>query len=159
MLPTAYVSLDALPLGRSGKVDRSALPEPVAPARAPARQPSTTIEREVAAVWCGVLRAPSLDLDARFFEIGGNSLLAIQVTARVNRALHVDLPLRLLFEASTLGDFAAAVTEAVARPAEELDPIGPIVALDEADLLARIDQLSDEEVDALLAQLEGDPPP
>jgi amino acid adenylation domain-containing protein len=157
MIPTAYVWLDALPLNRSGKADRAALPEPVLPARPAARQPATPIEREVAGIWCSVLRAPSLDLDARFFEIGGNSLLAIQVTARVNRALHVDLPLRLLFEASTLGDFAAAVAEEVAHPVEDPDPIGPIVPLDEADLLARLDELSDEEVDALLAQLEGGP--
>jgi len=156
MLPTAYMWLDELPVGRSGKIDRSALPAPTAVAPDVVRQPVTAVEREVAAVWCSVLRAPALGLDARFFEIGGNSLLAVQVTARVSRIVGVELPLRLLFEASTLGDFAASVAEAASRPAEELEPIEPIVALDAADLLARIDELSDAEVDALLAQLEGD---
>ena len=158
LLPAAYVRLDALPLGRSGKVDRAALPEPSGPVTRAGRQPSTVLERDVAAIWGSVLRVPALDLSARFFEIGGNSLLATQVTARVNQAMGVDLPLRALFEAPTLGDFVASVSSAAAQPPEQLDPIGPVVALDEAGLLARIDELSDEEVEALLARLEDDPP-
>ncbi|MEV5838466.1 non-ribosomal peptide synthase/polyketide synthase, partial [Nocardia sp. NPDC052112] len=101
MVPTAFVVLDAFPLNASGKLDRKALPAPVFEAKV-FRAPSTPIEEIVAGVFSDVLGVARVGLDDDFFELGGNSLLATQVTARIGAALDTQLAVRDLFEASTV---------------------------------------------------------
>ncbi|WP_231611418.1 phosphopantetheine-binding protein, partial [Rhodococcus sp. CX] len=81
MVPTAWVVLDALPLNINGKIDRKALPAPVFEAVA-FRAPVTAIEQIVAGVFAEVLGVERVGLDDDFFALGGNSLVATQVTAR-----------------------------------------------------------------------------
>ncbi|WP_157115928.1 non-ribosomal peptide synthetase, partial [Nocardia puris] len=109
MVPTALVELTEFPLNTSGKLDRKALPVPELRAKA-FRAPVDAAQRLVAAVFAGVLRAERAGLDDDFFALGGSSLDATQVTARVGEALGVRVPVRALFEASTVEGFAAAVT-------------------------------------------------
>jgi amino acid adenylation domain-containing protein len=138
MLPSAVVALDALPLTPNGKVDRRALPAP-APRRdggAPQAEPRTEVERALAAVWAEVLRADRVYLGDNFFELGGHSLLATQVVTRVRDALGVELPLAAVFEAPTLAGMAEAVEMA------------QLAAM--AELLDDLDELSDEQVLAML---------
>ncbi|MEU0499432.1 amino acid adenylation domain-containing protein, partial [Nocardia sp. NPDC005998] len=106
MVPTAFVVLDAFPLNASGKLDRKALPAPVFEAKV-FRAPSTPIEEIVASIYCDVLGIARVGLDDDFFELGGNSLLATQVTARIGAALDTQLAVRDLFEASTVAALAA----------------------------------------------------
>ncbi|WP_425296605.1 amino acid adenylation domain-containing protein, partial [Nocardia abscessus] len=112
MVPAAIVVLDAMPLNPNGKLDRRALPEPVFEARA-FRAPSTPVEEIVADVFAEVLglaraeRAVGLDDD--FFDLGGNSLVATQVVARLGAALDTRIPVRVLFEAPTVAALAARV--------------------------------------------------
>ena len=88
MLPSAYVALDALPVGATGKLDRTALPAPVrGPADGDRAEPGTEAEKAVAAVWADVLDIPLPGLDDDFFELGGHSLLGIRVIARLRTAL------------------------------------------------------------------------
>jgi amino acid adenylation domain-containing protein len=113
MLPAAIVPLDAFPLTRNGKVDRRVLPEPD-PAEGDGGDtpPSTPTEVLMAEIWREVLELPEgapLGVHANFFELGGHSLLATQVIARLRRSTGVELPLRALFEAPTIGGFAATV--------------------------------------------------
>jgi amino acid adenylation domain-containing protein len=82
MIPAAFVGLDALPLSPSGKVDRAALPAPLA-GGAPRGAPLSETERTVAAIWREVLGAESVGGDDNFFEMGGNSLLLIRLAARL----------------------------------------------------------------------------
>src|SRR5690606_1401492 len=107
MVPAAIVELDEFPLNTSGKLDRKALSEPTFETRE-FRAPSTPIEEIVAGVFADVLGVDRIGADDDFFALGGNSLIATQVAARVGQALDTQVPVRMLFEASTVSALAAA---------------------------------------------------
>jgi hypothetical protein len=111
LVPSAWVSLDELPLAVTGKVDVAALP---APAPAPAMQyvpPQTDAEVLVAGVWAVVLGLDGGKVGAAddFFALGGHSLLATRVAALLRNAIDVDVPIRTVFDAPTVAGLAAAV--------------------------------------------------
>ena len=110
MVPSAMVVLDEFPLNSSGKLDRKALPSPVFEARE-FRAPQTTVEQVVASVFSEVLGVERVGLDDDFFALGGNSLIATQVVARLGAALDTRVPVRVLFEASTVGELAGRVEQ------------------------------------------------
>ncbi|MGW0028168.1 amino acid adenylation domain-containing protein, partial [Rhodococcus sp. NPDC003383] len=119
MVPAVFLVLDALPLNINGKLDRKALPEPVFEAKE-FRAPATPIEQIVAGIFAEVLGTERVGADDDFFMLGGNSLLATQVTARIGAALDTTVPVRALFEASTVSALAARAEAGVgsgARPA------------------------------------------
>jgi acyl-coenzyme A synthetase/AMP-(fatty) acid ligase len=103
MIPATFVHLNALPLTPNGKIDRRALPAPRRVARDSDRRPSVTpIEQVVADTWAEVLQIPHVGVDDDFFEVGGHSLSAMRVVARLSDILGVDVPLRMLFDAPTV---------------------------------------------------------
>jgi amino acid adenylation domain-containing protein len=108
-LPAAFVYLAALPLNRSGKLDRRALPEPAPADRgltAPLA-PRTELERLVAQVWAGVLGQVTVGVRDHFFDqLGGSSLLVARVTSELGRRLGRELPVTLLFEHPTVESLA-----------------------------------------------------
>jgi amino acid adenylation domain-containing protein len=112
MLPAAFVFLVKLPFTSSGKVDRRALPAPDR-TRADLKEelvaPRTPTEEALACIWRAVLKLDRIGIYENFFELGGHSLLATQVVARMSDAMHVDLPLRRLFETPTIAELAATV--------------------------------------------------
>ncbi len=129
MIPTVFVRLEAFPTTPSGKLDRRALPEPdwtgVVEEWAPAGQHDEVAEL-LAGLFAEVLGRERIDVREDFFEAGGHSLLAAQLTARVRRILAVDLPLRSLFEAPTAARLADRVRELASAGAGSLPPIVPM---------------------------------
>jgi len=114
MVPSAFVWLDALPLTPNGKVDRAALPPPTASRLEPEGElvsPRTPTEHRLAAIWADVLRLEQVGVFDDFFDLGGHSLLATQVVSRVRHTFQVELPLRNLFETSTVAGLAQAIDE------------------------------------------------
>ncbi len=115
MVPTAWARVDALPLTATGKLDRGALSR-IAPEEGSGDgeltpRPRTPAEDLLAGIWGEVLGVARVGLHDDFFHLGGHSLLATQVASRIREAFGVDLPLRRIFEASTLAGMAAAIVD------------------------------------------------
>jgi acyl carrier protein len=149
MVPTHVVILERLPLTPNGKVDRNALPDPngeVAPDGATdpvddPEAPRTEVERKMGAIWEELLSENDIGRNGHFFDLGGNSLIALQLMNEIKRTFQVRLPLRSIFEAPRVRDMAALVQE---QRVQDVD----IGALSSA--LNEIEQLSDDEVKRLL---------
>ena len=111
MVPSDFVLLDQFPLNASGKVDRARLPQPVRAERAAGVAPRTDLEAAVCRVWAEQLGAGEVGMADNFFHLGGDSLLATRVVARLRRVLGVRLSVRTLFDQPTAEAFAAAVDD------------------------------------------------
>ncbi|MCL2536224.1 MAG: amino acid adenylation domain-containing protein, partial [Nocardiaceae bacterium] len=110
MVPSALVVLEALPVTANGKLDRRALPAPEFASTAEYTAPSTPTEYAIAAVFAEVLgRETPIGVSDNFFDLGGNSLVATRLLARVNAECGVQLGVRELFDAPTVAGLAAAV--------------------------------------------------
>ncbi|MEU8897410.1 amino acid adenylation domain-containing protein [Nocardia sp. NPDC048505] len=108
MVPATLVVLGELPLNSAGKLDRRALPRPTF-AGAEFRAPATPIEEIVAGVFAEVLGRDRVSADDDFFALGGNSLVATQVVARLSAALDARVPVRALFDAPVVAELAARI--------------------------------------------------
>src|SRR5262249_22443071 len=108
MVPAAIMVLDAWPLTRNGKLDRSALPLPGRAERADGEyvEPRSAIAKAIANIWSRVLDLDSVGENDSFFHLGGHSLMATQVMSRVRDLFGVNLTVRALFDAPNLGDLA-----------------------------------------------------
>ncbi len=131
MLPWLLLPLPALPLTAGGKVDRRRLAHEVArhwrPSAAAGATPRTPVESLLSGIWAELLGRERIDLDDDFFSLGGHSLLATRVASRVRRAFGVELPVRALFEASTLAGLARRIESALgAADAERVPPLRPV---------------------------------
>src|SRR5205085_140488 len=129
MVPAALVTLDALPLSLSGKVDRSALPAPEFDTGFVA--PRTPAERVLAEIWAQVLGVDQVGVQDNFFELGGDSILSIQVISRARQA-GLGLTTKDIFLRQTIASLAlggelelapTAVDEAVIVGPAPLTPI------------------------------------
>lgn len=113
MMPALFVPVSSMPLSPNGKIDRSALPEPVfAPETdACAERPATHLEQTIANLWMRVLQADSMGLDDNFFDAGGDSLLLVAVHSSLQKALQVEIPVTDLFEFTTIRTLAKHLSE------------------------------------------------
>ncbi|MFF2505878.1 amino acid adenylation domain-containing protein [Streptomyces sp. NPDC058067] len=127
-VPAAVRLLDELPLTANGKVDRAALSAVMTevPVADGGELPRTPVERVVSEVWSEVLAVPRPPRDGNFFSLGGDSLLATKVVARLRAAGVNGAAISGLFTAPVLADFAAPLTIGPAVPdAERLPSITP----------------------------------
>ncbi|QKG19891.1 non-ribosomal peptide synthetase [Actinomadura verrucosospora] len=144
MLPARVVTLPELPLTPGGKIDRRALAarevEAAQRRSSPASPPGTPTQHWMAALWEELLGRSPIGVHDDFFAAGGHSLLAVKILNRVRERCGVDVPLERFFGAPTVAGASAAVDEALAAGAD-------------ADLAARVDAMSDEEVARLLGRI------
>lgn len=132
MVPTFIMLLEQMPLNANGKTDRSQLIKPEKLSyHQPSfiEQPESEIEQYVSDIWTELLQIEGISVHDHFFDVGGHSLLATQIVSRIRRQLKLNVPLREVFLHPTIRQFAALVEEY---------------------MYEQMEQLSDEEVDALL---------
>ncbi len=144
MVPSFFVTLEALPRLPNSKIDRRSLPAPSRPESS--REfvaPRNEIETEIANIWSAVLKVERVGIHDNFFALGGHSLLATQVIARVKSVFNVDLPIRRLFEAPTVANMAVAVIQEQASQVEDDEM---------AQIIAELEYLSDDDA---LSQVSG----
>jgi len=115
MVPSFFVALDAIPLTPNGKTDRLRLPLPT-PRRsdpdARSRGSDSTIESELAAIWAEILGVPDVKPDESFLDLGGDSLKAFRITARIAMRFKLEIPVSVLLESGTVAQVAKALTAA-----------------------------------------------
>lgn len=119
MIPTAIVSLDFLPLTPNGKIDRQSLPAPEQNRRSQYVAPATETETMLAEIWEAVLGVESIGVNDNFFtDLGGDSILSIQIIARANAA-GLQLVPKQLFECQTIAELAAVAGTVEIHQAEQ----------------------------------------
>ncbi|MEB3357179.1 MAG: amino acid adenylation domain-containing protein [Synechococcales bacterium] len=155
MVPTTVQLLGALPLSANGKVDRKALPVPSSlRPEVPFVAPRTEVESAIATIWQDVLHLGQVSVHTNFFEVGGNSLAAMQALSQLRQTFAIDLSIRQFFTAQTLAEQAAVVESLLAAQACPVaNPIQPIQPADPQLLLHQLDEFSEQDVDALLSQM------
>lgn len=125
MVPTHYRSLDVFPLSPNGKVDRKALKGLetfVIDSSTEYIAPKTEIEELVAEIWQEVMEIPKIGIHDNFLNLGGDSLRAIRIIARINETLDLDIALNQIFEWPTIGELANHITAVITELLEaELD--------------------------------------
>ncbi|HEV2855086.1 MAG TPA: amino acid adenylation domain-containing protein [Thermoanaerobaculia bacterium] len=125
MVPAVFVFLETLPLSPNGKVDRKALPAPELVTEREPTAPRTATEEVLAAIWREVLGVERVGAGDHFLELGGHSLTAAQILARVRERLRVELAARDVFDHPVLRDLAARIEE-LAGSAAPASPVVPV---------------------------------
>ncbi|MCP9948753.1 amino acid adenylation domain-containing protein [Actinomadura madurae] len=123
MVPAAVVELDALPLTANGKLDRRALPDPDFTAKVSSRAPGTPEEETLAGLFAEVLNLERVGVDDGFFDLGGDSIIAIQLVSRARQAGLVITP-RDVFQHQTVEELAATATPVGEGERIETEPPG-----------------------------------
>lgn len=131
MLPDTFVRLERLPLSPNGKLNRDALPKVVRHGSHTANPPQGPTEQLLASLWLGLLNIDVIDRDANFFEVGGHSLLAVALTARIKETFAVELSLDALFRHPTITALARLIEE---RRGEEFTPLVALPRTSEPEL-------------------------
>ncbi|MDZ5434299.1 non-ribosomal peptide synthetase [Pseudomonas fluorescens] len=136
MVPLHWLWLDRMPLNANGKLDRKALPAlDIGQLQSQDyAAPRNDLEQTLAAIWAQVLKVEKVGIRDNFFELGGHSLLATQIASRVQKTLQRDVPLRAMFECSTVEELAGYIDGLAASDITE----------------EKVDRLND-----LMAELEG----
>ncbi|MEM7331934.1 MAG: amino acid adenylation domain-containing protein [Chloroflexota bacterium] len=112
MVPSVFMMMDALPITPNGKLDRKALPEPekqIIERKRPFVAPTTDIQKRLAAIWESVLNVSPIGIDDDYFDLGGHSLMAVQLFAEIEAELGANLPLATLFQNSTIAHIASLI--------------------------------------------------
>jgi len=122
MVPATFAFMSALPTTENGKLDRRALPDPQMAGQLPDAayvKPRTAVELRLQAIWSEILGREPIGIDENFFDLGGHSLRAMQVVARIAAGFRVSVHLNCLFEAPTIAQLAEVVERARLLDADE----------------------------------------
>jgi acyl carrier protein len=112
MVPAQIVVLDRMPLTPNGKIDRKALPKPLAEAAADVVAAADDTEATIASIWAAALGVKTVSTTANFFDLGGHSLLVVQVQRQMRDALARDIAITDIFRFPTVRALAAHLGDA-----------------------------------------------
>lgn len=145
MVPWVLLEVERLPLTANGKIDVRALPAPDEIPQSSAESyvaPRTEIEAVLAEIWSEVLRVKRVGVRDNFFELGGHSLFAMQIVSRVRETFQVELPLRILFDATSVEELARAMLAYESKPGQIENvarPLQKIKSMSSADIKAALE--------------------
>jgi len=153
MMPSHFVLLDRLPLTASGKLDRKTLPlhEPVrltSEQQSQLKEPSTQTEIQFAEIWQNVLFLDKVGANSNFFELGGDSINAIQVISRANKQ-GFKLTIQDLYRNLTIEQLARCAEESLARVSAEESGDILLLDIDKEEILRRLSPDDDVEIEAI----------
>jgi acyl carrier protein len=149
-LPEVLGGLDHLAeTTRSGRATR---PRPDLPV--PFTPPEIEDHRRIAALWRDLLGLEEIGIHDDFFQLGGHSLLGLQLLSRLQSTFGVEVPLRTLFDAPTIAELSVAIHDL--RTGQDTPAaVEKIAAIDPQSLLENLEELSEEEMNELLARMAG----
>lgn len=156
-IPNLFVHLKRLPLTINGKINYRALPT-IEEVREKLQRvfvaPRNETEQALASIMSQVLGVEQLSIHDNFFDLGGHSLLAMQVISRIRETFEIDMLMSRLFETPTVGGLAERIeAERQSGSKSAQQPIRRVERDEKEQLLSNIDELSDSELDVLLAQM------
>ncbi|SFL84947.1 non-ribosomal peptide synthetase [Nitrosomonas communis] len=137
MTPAFYLPLKDFPLTPNGKTDRRRLPKPKAESlkqiiekEAISRPPESPTEKTVATVWANNLKLDKVGAESDFFQLGGDSLMAVRIITQIGKTLNISIPLSVLMETRTVADLAGwidnAISNGLANPLTKLPDISKV---------------------------------
>ncbi|KEO82562.1 hypothetical protein EL26_14340 [Tumebacillus flagellatus] len=138
MIPSMFMPVGEIPLTPNGKTDRKSLPKPDVDAMVSEQEyvaPRNEMEEQVAAIWSAVLGKEAVSVESKFYELGGDSILALQVVSRLQTAFEMEFPIAAFFDHPTVASQAKLIDELI-----------------EAELLGELDGLSEEEIQRMLGE-------
>jgi hypothetical protein len=149
MVPSTFVTLQEMPVTSTGKINRRALPEPgnLRPDLTNSyAAPRIPVEAELEGIWASVLCLTHVGIHDNFFDLGGNSLAASGLIARVAQTFQLDLPIKALFDAPTVAEMAVIITLHEAKRASETDL---------ARMLCDVEAMTDAEAQRRLGEIHS----
>lgn len=113
MMPTYFLAIEEMPLTINGKIDRKALPRPELTRASAYVAPTDALQKQLVEIWADLLQLPidKIGIADNFFEIGGHSLLAVRLMARIAEMLYIELPISTLFEHATVQTLSARIEQ------------------------------------------------
>lgn len=156
MIPGAFVKMAHLPISPNGKIDKKSLPDAdFSDDQKEFVAPRNEVEQKVADIWAEVLKKDEIGVTDNFFELGGHSLLATQLISRIRQTFQVEPSLQEFFDDPTVAGFAGVIEKAEGKPKTPPPPAikaRPRKSRKRKDLKAKLEQLSDDELETLLKQ-------
>ena len=146
MIPHNFVTLEAIPLTDTRKVDRKALPNPGTSRpelTTPYAAPKTAIEKELAKIWAEVLSTDEVGIHDDFLDLGGDSISATRIISRVIATFELQLPVQALFDSPTVAAMSVVISNKEEQKADEEEL---------KRLLREVESLSEETAEELLAE-------
>ncbi|MBY0574483.1 MAG: amino acid adenylation domain-containing protein, partial [Undibacterium sp.] len=158
MVPAHFITLDTLPLTANGKLDRKALPTPdMLKSSLQYVEPKTAIEKNLCSIWQDILGVEQVGVNDNFFQLGGHSILAVQLIARLQE-VGINMSIAQLFANSTLADLAAALEQGMHADTVKFSAPANLIPQDcqhiTPDILAMV-ELSLDDIALIVTQIPG----